>query len=330
MNVETTSTAPPAQPPTMTARRRYHRRRFFVNLVAVAAGGAASVFGPRTVVAPSWAQGDDASSSGTSSSKAPRGLPPGETDVDEFLRTGMVPNPMGVSGQAGKSRPVTGVVLREGSEVTRDSRTGSVLAELLLQPSVSSSSGGDVVPVVASFASPWPLATGSVFDVECRDPATGDGAFLQVTQPQKDDSVLLSDSFLMGQLAAPTGRFSLYGAPTDVRVRDSRTVVTPSSSTSFSSDDDSGAGAPHYKMLDVSFSIVSQSTQTELPRRALVVATVPRGTKQAVMLVTSGAAGRWANKGVAEAARKVAESFAAVPAPPTKLRIRQARRELRS
>lgn len=33
-------------------------------------------------------------------------------DVDDFLQTGVVANPMGVSGQAGKPRPVTGVVLR--------------------------------------------------------------------------------------------------------------------------------------------------------------------------------------------------------------------------
>ena len=37
---------------------------------------------------------------------------PDAMDVDSFLRTGMVPMPMGVSGQAGKARPETGVVLR--------------------------------------------------------------------------------------------------------------------------------------------------------------------------------------------------------------------------
>ena len=37
---------------------------------------------------------------------------PEGVDVDSFLRTGMVQMPMGVSGQAGKARPETGVVLR--------------------------------------------------------------------------------------------------------------------------------------------------------------------------------------------------------------------------
>ena len=53
---------------------------------------------------------------------------PNAIDVDSFSRTGMVAQPMGVSGQAGKSKPETGVVLREGSEVSRDSRSGDGFA----------------------------------------------------------------------------------------------------------------------------------------------------------------------------------------------------------
>jgi hypothetical protein len=34
---------------------------------------------------------------------------PDSFDVDNYLRTGMVASPMGVSGQAGKSRPETGM-----------------------------------------------------------------------------------------------------------------------------------------------------------------------------------------------------------------------------
>ena len=40
-----------------------------------------------------------------------------EVDTEDFLKTGMVAMPMGVSGQAGKAKPKTGVVLREGSDV---------------------------------------------------------------------------------------------------------------------------------------------------------------------------------------------------------------------
>jgi len=75
-----------------------------------------------------------------------------DTNVDDFIRSGRVAMPMGVSGQAGKSRPETGVVLRDGSDVSRDSRTGDVLAELVVK-----GTHGDKAGVLASFSSPWPI-----------------------------------------------------------------------------------------------------------------------------------------------------------------------------
>ena len=75
-------------------------------------------------------------------------LPPSAAnavDAEEFLKTGMVSMPMGVSGQAGKAKPRTGVVLREGSDVSRDDRSGSVLAEIVLKTGKSS----DLTPVLA-------------------------------------------------------------------------------------------------------------------------------------------------------------------------------------
>ena len=76
-------------------------------------------------------------------------------DVDDFLRTGGVSMPMGVSGQAGKSKPETGVLLREGTDISRDTKSGNVLAEILVQKTGSSSD--DMMAVVTSFQSPWPL-----------------------------------------------------------------------------------------------------------------------------------------------------------------------------
>ena len=78
------------------------------------------------------------------------------TDVDNFLRTGGVSMPMGVSGQAGKAKPETGVLLREGTGVSRDSKSGNVLAEILVQKSNGSDSS-DFMAVVTSFQSPWSL-----------------------------------------------------------------------------------------------------------------------------------------------------------------------------
>lgn len=73
--------------------------------------------------------------------------------------------------------------------------------------------------------------------------------------------------------------------------------------------------------MDVSFSTLSQATQTELPRLAKVVATVPNGSKQAVMLVGSASAARW-KKGSEKAVTATIDSFRAVEAPQTGLKVR--------
>jgi hypothetical protein len=46
------------------------------------------------------------------------------------------------------------IVHRDGSEVSRDPRTGYLLAELILQ-----SKGGGLMAALASYSSPWPLGT---------------------------------------------------------------------------------------------------------------------------------------------------------------------------
>lgn len=198
-------------------------------------------------------------------------------------------------------------LLRDGSEVSRDSRTGDVLAEILLR-----ASSNEKIPVLASFVSPWPLASGSVFDVECRNPKTGDGSFLAVssTLPAGTQSIQdLPDSFFVNQLIGPTGRFSSYGTPTDIKFK---SVNTGTASTT---------GDAIYRTIDLSFSTLSQSTQTEIPRRARIVATIPVGTQQAVMLVGSASANRW-SKGSQDTIAQVANSFRAIPAPNTSLRLR--------
>jgi hypothetical protein len=195
-------------------------------------------------------------------------------------------------------------LLRDGSEVFRDSRTGDVLAEILLKPRNAGTTSK--IPVFASFQSPWPLASGTVFDVECRNPNTGDGSFLAVTGDTNGKSITeLPDSFFLESLISPTSRFSFYGTPTDVKVK--KTGVTSNNN--------------QYRIIDLGFSTLSQSTQTEIPRRARIVATIPEGTAQAVMLVGSASAARW-KKGSEETISKVAESFQAIPAPTTSLKVR--------
>ena len=108
----------------------------------------------------------------------------------------------------------------------RDSRTGNVLAEIVL------GDRADLSAVLVSFSSPWPLAKGTVFDVECRDAKTGDGAFLSVTE--KTDGKSMEDipsSFFLDQLFAPTGRFSFYGSPTNIKIKKSEVIVSSSSTS---------------------------------------------------------------------------------------------------
>ena len=219
-------------------------------------------------------------------------------DVNDFLRTGLDSGgPMGVSSQAGKSRPQTGVVLRDGSEVSQDARSGAVLAEIL------TGTKAQPMAVLTTFATPWKLETGPVFDVECRDSKTGDGAFLAVTSDIEGKSLeSLPSAFFLERLFSPTGRFSFYGPPTDVKVKSSKML-----------DADR-------RLLELSFSNLSQSTNAEIPRKVLLVATVPSGSPNAVMLVASATASRW--KKVESTARDTIDSFRAIPAPKSSLKLR--------
>lgn len=224
-------------------------------------------------------------------------------DVDGYLKSGQVSMPMGVSGQAGKARPITGIVLREGSDISRDTRTGNVVAEILLTPYAAAPQ-----PVLATFTSPWPLATGPLFDVECRDAKTGDGVFLSVSSRALPGTLAsVPKEFFLEELFRSTGRFSFYGAPTDVKVKKDDLV--------------GGGNNGDYRYLELSFSNLSQSTNAEIPRRAIVAVTVPKGSEEAVMLVASATAARY-KKGVEEDVRKTAMSFQAVPAPQSGLKVR--------
>ena len=112
----------------------------------------------------------------------------------------------------------------------------------------------------------------------------------------------LKDSFFINQLLAPTGRFSFYGPPTDMKVLKS-------------------TQEGNYRFLDIRFSTVSQATQTEIPRRARLVATIPEGSAQAIMLIASASAFRW-KKGADKAVESTVASFRAIPAPQTSMKVR--------
>jgi hypothetical protein len=112
----------------------------------------------------------------------------------------------------------------------------------------------------------------------------------------------LKDSFFVNSLFSPRGRFSSYGQPTDIKVKKSVTQGD-------------------YRIIDVSFSTLSQSTQTEIPRKSQLIATIPRGASQAVMLVGSVSALRW-KKGSDMVVASIVDSYRAIPAPQGGLKIR--------
>mmetsp|Transcript_22584 Transcript_22584/g.25707 ORF Transcript_22584/g.25707 Transcript_22584/m.25707 type:complete len:332 (-) Transcript_22584:212-1207(-) len=230
-------------------------------------------------------------------------------NIDNFLRTGVDGGGnMGVSSQAGKSRPQTGVVFRDGTEVIQEKRSGLVSAELLTGTKINPHA------VLISFLSPLKLETGSVFDVECRDAKTGDGTFIAVTRDVEGKSLEeLPSSFLIERLFDPTGRFSFYGPPTDVKVKSSKMVDG-------SMDESTGRVGGKRRVLEVNFSYLSQSTNAEIPRKALLVATLPEGTDNAILLVSSTKSTRWKN--VQDNIRITTDSFRAIPSPKSKLKLR--------
>jgi hypothetical protein len=116
----------------------------------------------------------------------------------------------------------------------------------------------------------------------------------------------LGNPFFQEQLFSNTGRFSFYGAPTNVKVKKSTTANT---------NDDK------YIVLDIDFSILSQATGAEVPRKARVIATIPEGASQVVMLVASASALRW-KKGTDQTIATTIDSFRAIPAPQTSLRMK--------
>ena len=267
--------------PTNKARRVVERDAFCCNRRDILAWTAAAGFALTTPIQPANAAAAVQDS----------------LNIENILRTGMdAGGNMGVSSQAGKSRPQTGVVFRDGSEVLQD-KSGAVSAEIL------TGSKANPEAVLVSFSSPWKLETGPVFDVECRDAKTGDGAFLAVTQSAGGKSLgSLPPSFFLDRLFDPTGRFSFYGPPMDVKVKS-----------------DKVEGNNRY--LELSFSNLSQSTNAEIPRKALLVATIPSGSDNAIMLVGSANASRW-KKGADRVIKEIVESFQAVPAPKTGMKVR--------
>lgn len=78
--------------------------------------------------------------------------------------------------------------------------------------------------------------------------------------------------------------------------------------------------------MEVSFSNLSQSTNAEIPRKAVVTASIPAGSGNAILLVGSASASRW-KRGAEESVWETIHSFRAVPAPKTSMKLRPKARD---
>ena len=185
--------------------------------------------------------------------------------------------------------------MRDGEDPSRDKK-GNVLAEILV------GSSSNPTPVLTTFQSPWKLENGGLFDVECRDAKSGDGAFLTVAKGKGKSLSELPKTFFTDALFSSTGRFSFYGVPTDIKVKKS---------------DMEG----NYRLIELVFSNLSQSTNAEIPRTALVSATIPEGTDDVIMLVGSATSNRW-KRGAEQPVRDTVKSFKATLAPTSGMKVR--------
>ena len=183
--------------------------------------------------------------------------------------------------QTGKPRPETGCVLLEEvqSSSSGTAKVSTISAELI-------TSGG--VAATVAFESPWPVARGMYYDVEARS-QEGDSAYVHVRTLPNDKGVMaVKSSYLTSSVFNTYGRWSTYGPPTDVKVL---------------SDETKG----EVRYLDIVFSVLSQSGPESI-RKGVIAAIQPKGSNDAVMLVSSATSARW-KKGSEAGARQAAQSF---------------------
>ena len=203
----------------------------------------------------------------------------------------------GPSSLSGKPRPETGVVLLD--PVVQSGKT--VSAELL----VSADAGA--VAVVTAFDSTYSVAKGNYYDVEARS-KDGDSAYVHVASlpngKRLDD---VPASFFTNTALGATGRFGSYSAPQITGAVAGEIGPAPANGRS------SGV-----RSVDVSFNALTQSG-FEVPRRGVIAAVQPAGTRSVLILVSTVPAARWKKGGEADA-RGPALSFRVTQVRPSSLK----------
>jgi len=201
-------------------------------------------------------------------------------------------------GGLGKTRPQTGVIFRdpEAAAEISPSSSGDVNYELI---------SPDGTPVLLSFSAPWPLLKSTV-GIAARDVTGGfESTFVQVVE--LPDGVTSLDNIKPGLLSqsifASTGKFGMYGSPTDIRIKK---IPEQSSDTSGTS------------VYQASFTTLTPA-MIESDRKAYISASVVGNGL--FLLVTTTTSVRF--KKLEGELRKVADSFSAISAPKSNLNLRK-------
>jgi len=180
----------------------------------------------------------------------------------------------GPSSLSGKPRPETGVILLDPPQANGQ----------LISAEIVCDNG-----IVASLAweSDLKLAIGTYYDLEANNQAQ-DAVYVQVAKLPQDASLeAVPKDFFRKAIFGDKGRFSSYGAPSEVSIKDKGM-----------------RGAT--RLLDVKFGVLS-SGQTDLVRRGVIAAVQPSGSTDAVMLFGSTADTRWQDQ--QPSVRRAVESF---------------------
>lgn len=204
----------------------------------------------------------------------------------------------GASGNDGitgaRSRPVTGVVLVDEVKESGPKNAPLVQAEIVLD-------GGIIANVEFQAQPGYPVNRGMFYDVEVRAAGRSESAaFVHVAKLPNGSSITdVEDKFFTKSIFATTGRYSAYGAPSNIKI----TKKSDKEST--------------FRTLDVKFDVQSPSG-IELPEKITIAALQPKGTQDVVMLV--GGSSEQIFPSVEPSLRKMASTFRIGGSRPTNLK----------
>lgn len=149
-----------------------------------------------------------------------------------------------------------------------------------------------------SFSAPWPLSK-SAAGIEARDIAGGyESAFVQVAEVPNGTSLeKIKPEILSQTILGSTGKFGMYGAPTDVKIK----KLSQSSS---------GEDTSNMAVYQASFTTLTPAMRESDRKAYISAAIVGDGLFLLITTTTSVRFGK-----LDGLLRKVAQSFSAIPAP---------------